>query len=124
MHMLKEIQICQFSTTITHNDHFFPTLNSSLLINFTKLSKYALFWFTCIYPPSIYPWLVTPFYLFSFYINLAFNQYKTNRSAYTHQCIYIYRFFFKYIQRVFKNTSITIRTTDKGNNIITPCHIY
>ena len=39
MHTLKEIELCQFSTTITHNKHFFPTVLFSLLINSTKLAK-------------------------------------------------------------------------------------
>ena len=38
MHTLIELKLCQFSTTITHNYHFFPIVLSSLLINFTKSS--------------------------------------------------------------------------------------
>jgi len=33
--------------TITHNDHFFLTVISSLLTNFIKLSKYTLFSIIC-----------------------------------------------------------------------------
>ena len=43
MHALKDIKLCQFSTTITHKNHFFTTILSSLLINYTKSSKYTLF---------------------------------------------------------------------------------
>ena len=36
MHTLRVIELCLFSITITHNDHFISTILSSLLTNFTK----------------------------------------------------------------------------------------
>jgi len=42
MHTFKEVELYQFSITITHNYHFFPAELSSLLTNFTKLSLHFI----------------------------------------------------------------------------------
>ena len=54
MHVLKEIDLCQFSKTITHNDHFFLAVLSSLLIhrNILYFQQYAPFKPTYIFSPS------------------------------------------------------------------------